>query len=518
MAARRFSLATGFPENPLIAVDVAVSEGVLDSLTTAFAAAWDVTCAPRWEIDLPWRSGFPGRTRLEVMRLLFVEEPEVLEELCEVFVLEAESNGLASKGRFDSVGLVQFLRSLVSVDAAPALLSLPAIEYFRHNWKIRRYYHDHGLIFLIPFYCLIFDGLPSLDDIQECYTLVGDLEEGRVASGALSDVLLSVSLADRHRVKEFLIFLVMNSPLLAITDDRGCQIITQISSRYPSFLLYSYNFLHSRSVRWKGVDLRSGVDPRSVHVDLHLEKVAEFFNSLSSNNNGPIGYDEIAIKGAMLSREEEGKSQGIGRSLRAFLIQQIEARGDVLRWRDIKSKYNLNSSIDPFDIDPGRLCVYAPGERFLSEETMMLALRDWVEDQAHKRSRISADRILTPLSNVSIPSENELSLVIGQWPSNIALDFIDPAQVISYLSRRVPQQSIRWFARRLARRLDRVLLGAGYTRVGEAYVKPTWLGPGLDGFRREDLARKRAEASTSADRALLEHLSVLSASRSFSEL
>jgi hypothetical protein len=124
-----------------------------------------------------------------------------------------------------------------------------------------------------------------------------------------------------------------------------------------------------------------------------------------------VDWEEVCLKARLRRRSPPKVVQGLDVVLYAAIVSVLERCHTLLTVPELCEELHLETlPLRPEDLPAGRIVAYAPGVRFLKHETTRYGLREWVEDEFHRRGRISKTRIVSPLGRFQAGLERDVVL------------------------------------------------------------------------------------------------------------
>ena len=461
-------ISRGIPFNPLIAIDLSQADAFGDFRTETFVRCWNMQVQHNFD-ELLMEGHRLQAAQLVALALEVSASPSLLEDILGCYFDELVSGGELHARGVDAtawaIGLADHLLGHVR-------LWTTRVEIYKHTWKIKRMYGDTSAVSLAPLYQAFDRTVPDSASVSAIYQrlmVVDNLDEI-----SIPEWILANGIAPTIANVRFTNFLLYNDIRFVSSSDTPFKYL-RLNSIFDNFESASAHFDFTGCVEASGFSLRDGIDPESVKINLTSQAVLGQFRPSSAC--AEVDRDELTVKAFLRSKEHDHLVQGIPAATHQLITDTIAKLGRIVSLRDVRRVTGASRvRLDPFQVDPGPLVVYAPGERYLHGDAVSFALRDWVQDDAHKRGRVAVDRILTPLTPCTIATPTKIRdacLVSSRTYKRAGVVFRHDA--CTQLKPEIEKQGLRWATERTLRALDASLTGSGLIRSGEAFFdKAAW--------------------------------------------
>lgn len=370
-----FRLEPGIRFNPLIITHLAVDRGLAEDLEASLAKAFvDIQGAETEDGDLP-DEGSSLDDPLTVAKFLAPVDgyPSPLLSRYLEYVEELSPELFRDT---DALGLQAAILAIWDDEALKDEATFQSyVTHFASLPKILHAYERRRLMALYPFLPLIYKAIPDADSAGGV-----NLKLSRATQGKKICKVDEVSNRWEEPWIEYTQFVALNdSDVLCLR----CELVRyygSIDKCLPHFDLFC-----------------AGVDPRSYVNDPSV--VHQFFDKWGEiPSSYEVDWAEVSHKAIMRRKVRQPEIQGLNRTLYRAIVDCLEQQQTALRLFDLRRLLCIDDiPLSPFDLPPGRLLAYAPSPRFYRKETAFYVLRDWVEDQDHRRRRIAKSRVVTPL-------------------------------------------------------------------------------------------------------------------------
>jgi hypothetical protein len=339
------------------------------------------------------------------------------------------------------------------------------VAHFVGQSDTAREYEKKKLLLLSPFLPLLYEAVPSGECAEVLHSRVPTLVRTK---GICSGDDLETDAVDFF--SSYARFIAMNDPRILHLSDGSC-------TRYgwATVILPHYELC--------GVGLR--VPKRHGHaadldpLALSLPRMVSFFEhwgEVPSSYN--VDWREVAIKAPLMAKEYLQRTiQGLNVVLYRAIIDSLRREERALRLSDFKRLLGVYEiPLLPFGLLPGRLLAYAPSPRFYNKEAAFYVLRDWVEDQEHRRRRIAKNRIVTPLEpRRFIVDEETIDRVIERNELLSRLGGVLADSIVDDVYREILTEPVSpYYRRQIARNVIHALRRR-FRHLGRGiYVATTW--------------------------------------------
>ncbi|RWO07710.1 MAG: hypothetical protein EOS07_18100 [Mesorhizobium sp.] len=393
---------------------------------------------------------------------------EFIEQLCFAFLHQLEIEGLTSREHVDPDLLAEeIFRSLPS----PLEQQTALCTHYVLDWKLQRKYQSYALLAHAPIHVLLDRGFPSclgfvaarqhFDSVQPTERVDLNAFEMHLSENWASLLARFFALNDAHHMAP--------SP-----NETGCD---PVALQFPDF-----DRTVTSGLNWGWVN---GLAPTDRSARLSLRDMpttaGNYFGKVfDPATNGPR-LAELTIKARMLQdRKVRRLRQGIDTSYHSAIVELLNASQRVVSVRDLKKHLGIRKlSIDPFAVEPGLICCYAPGARFLKGDDVSFAFSSWVEGDHHERGKLARVRILTPLRQIQPLIDAELFLAkldhIPLWKALGVARFNDNRFITHpYL----PHERL-WVEKRVSDQVRQLVERFGLHVNGNCFFDPSrWKGIG----------------------------------------
>ena len=461
-------ISQGAPFNPLIALDLSWADAFADFRTETFVRCWNMQVRRRFgELVI---EGYRLRAdQLVTLAREVAESPSLLEDVLGCYFDELVCGGeLAARG----VDATAWAIGIADHMLTDQRLWKTRVEIYKHTWKIGRLYNDTSAISLAPLY-QAFDRTvaewPCVSIIYQHMSSVDDLDEVKVP-----EWLVSIGVNPSVANVRFANFLLYNDIRFVSSNDTPFKYL-RLNSIFDNFESASAHYDFGGCVEASGLSLRDGLNPSSVRIKVLSHAVTNQFHPASACNEADKG--ELTVKAFLRSKENGQLVQGVPLATYQLIMETIRKLGRIVSLRDVRRVTGASRvRFDPFQLNPGALVVYAPGDRYLLGDAVSFALRDWVQDDTHKKGRVAADRILTPLKLCQIATPlriREVCMTSSRAFKRGGVIFRHEA--CRQLKPNTDKQGQRWATERTLRAVDACLTTNGLVRAGEAFFdKAAW--------------------------------------------
>lgn len=456
------------PFNPLIAVDLSWTDAFADFRTETFTRCWNehVHCGLD---ELAMEGCRLGGDQLRMLAREVAASPSFLEDILGYYFDELVSGGeLPARG----VDATEWAMGVADHLLGEERLWETRVEIYRYTWKIKRLYTDTSATSLAPLFQSFDRTVPAWTCVSDIYlhlSTIDDLDEISIPEW-LVDHRITPSVANVRYVN----FLLYNDLRFVSSADTQFKYL-RLNSILDNFESASSHFDFDGCVEASGLGLREGIAPSSVKLRVLSHSIIDQFRPARACDEAD--RDELTFKAFLRSKEHGQLVQGIPIATHRLIVETLRELGRIISLRDIRRVTGASRiRFDPFQLEPGPVVVYAPGDRYLQGDAVSFALREWVQDEAHRRGRVAVDRILTPLQPCPIATPLKISeacMTSSQAFRRTGVVFLHEA--CSLLKPRTDKQAQRWATERTRRAVDTCLRKSGLIRMGEAYFnKAAW--------------------------------------------
>lgn len=454
------------PFNPLIAIDLSWADAFADFRAETFTRCWNaqVGCALN-ELVIDGARLHPAQ--LAALARELAASPSFLEDILGCYFDELVAGGeLPARGADATAWAVGVADHLVANDR----LWKTRVEIYKHTWKIRRLYSDTSAVSLTPLYQILDPTTPNISCASEIYLHLQAIDDFDDVN--IPEWLINIGVAPSVANVRFLNFLLYNDLRFVSSVDIPFRYL-RINSLFDNFEGASAHHDFDGCVEASGFSLRDGIDPSRVKLAILSHAVIERFQPPDAC--AVTDRDELTLKAFLRSKEQGELAQGVPLATHHLIMETIRKLGRIVSLRDIRRLTGASRlRFDPFQLDPGPIVVYAPGDRYLVGDAVSFCLRDWVQDEAHKKGRVAADRILTPLKPCTIATSPEIRdacMTSSRAFREARVVFRDEA--CGKLKPDTDRQGQRWATERTLRAVDACLTANGLVRAGDAYFEKT---------------------------------------------
>lgn len=461
-------LSGGLPFNPLIAIDLSWADAFADLRTETFVRCWNDQIAPYSE-ELVLRGCRLEPSQLTILAQEIASSPALLEDILGCYFDDLEASGELSSRGVDATAWALGIADHLSSGKA---LWQTRVEIYRHTWKIKRFYQDTSAISLAPIYQVLDRTTPEWPCVSAIYQHVADLH--RLDQISIPEWVIEKGIKSSIANIRFINFLLYNDTRFVSSADVPFKYF-RLDSLFENFESASSHFDYKGCVEASGLSLRDGLDPSGAKIALLSHAVIDHFRPAWACHHAD--HAELTLKAFLRSKECGQLVQGIPLGTYELIMDAIRKLGRIVSLQDVRRVSGASRlRVDPFQLDPGPLVVYAPGDRYLQGDSVSFALREWVQDDVHKRARVAEDRILTPLRPCEVPAAPKIKEhCMTSSHSFKRTGVVFRKDACAQLKPSTDKQGQRWAIERTLRAIDHTLTGSGLIRSGDAFFdKALW--------------------------------------------
>ena len=286
------------------------------------------------------------------------------------------------------------------------------VSLYRHSWRIKHHFLERGWHIYAPWIVALSAGALNARHIKAATRVLNALVAGR-GRRKIASILANVGMPRTHGNFDLIWFLCANRYDLCVVGSGESAEVWATEGLFPNFGVFAELALREGWVRNPS---RSRWHKRGMpcEVEVDQKSIAAFFRrSDLCPPHCSAHISTLAVKVALWQVDNSQLGRGDASKILSILVTLLGERGQIVKITDLRRHLEAPTlRIDPYSIDPGRLLVYAPSQKFLEPDNVSFALREWVQDEDNKRARISVDRILTPLNSISWPSSEEVFRIL----------------------------------------------------------------------------------------------------------
>jgi len=339
---------------------------------------------------------------------------------------------------------------------------------YRHSWRVEQHYREQGWHILAPWIVALSGGAVCARSVKTLSRAFNQMVTRR-SRQKVSSLLISVGLSPTPANVDLVWFLCANRHDVCIIGSGNSAEVVATELLVPDFELFAELALSEGWVHnpCRARTYQLGM-PCAIQQDRKsIRKFRQRFGADASFSG--LSDSALALKAALWQRQRRHVVCGLPKSLRSTLISLLEARRQIVKITDLRSHLAAPKlRIDPFSVEPGRLLVYAPSSKFLEPDNVAFVLEEWVQDEARRRGRISADRILTPLGPVIWPSSDALFQAVRDCRSFQLFGVTFWHNVSRKLRTSHAPHAKQWVDHQLMKHARRALRRNGFVVIGEA--------------------------------------------------
>ena len=116
-------------------------------------------------------------------------------------------------------------------------------------------------------------------------------------------------------------------------------------------------------------------------------RIQEFFTTWGEPTlSEGVDWDEVCLKLRLRKRGPGKKLQGLDPDLHREIISVLRHRHVLLTVPELATELHIDDiPLRPERLPAGQIVAYAPGMRFLQQDSTRYGLREWVEADGHNR-------------------------------------------------------------------------------------------------------------------------------------